>query len=199
MLTDHMQPAFERLKERKIWQDNIHGYIRFTEVTPDSKEPEYSHPHYHVLLLVRPSMFEGVNSLTQSKWQDLWAECLGQMDTPAVVCKRVHVKPHQPLEAHLSRMVRYCTKPLHQDYEPEGAWLRTLIHQLRGVQLVTAGGAFWRVARHLMQDEQQQAAQEELTTYAGSVTSIGHSYEHNVDEEGQECIDVICPPGCTWH
>ena len=192
MLTEHMQPAFDRLKERKFWKNSVHGYLRFTEVVPDKEHPDYANPHYHMLLLVRPSMFEGVNSLKQSDWQNVWGECLGQLDTPEAHCKRVHVKPYQPLAKDLSNLVCYCTKSLHQEHEPEGDWLRERIHQLRGVQMVTAGGAFWHVSRQLVQEEAQQAAEETLP-------QLTDDHEPYIDEDGILCLDVTCPPGCTLH
>lgn len=192
MLTNHMQRAFDRLKERKFWKDNVHGYLRFTEVVPDKEHPGYANPHYHVLLLVRPSMFEGVNSLKQSDWKEVWGECLGQLDTPEAHCKRVHIKPYQPLEKDLSNLVCYCTKPLHQDYEPEGDWLRERIHQLRGVQMVTAGGAFWRVARQIVQEDICDAQTELLPPRSRELDTY-------IDDDGALCLDVICPPDCTLH
>ena len=69
---DEMNKAFNRLTKRKIWPTDL--YFRRTEVTISGVPGTagYSaHPHFHVLLLVKPSYFSH-GYIKQLQWQKEW-------------------------------------------------------------------------------------------------------------------------------
>ena len=69
-----MNKAWQRLSQRKAFKPVL-GWIRATEVTQDKKRPDYAHPHFHVLLLVKPSYFRGQSYVSQAEWLQLWRDC----------------------------------------------------------------------------------------------------------------------------
>ena len=86
----HMNKSWQRLKDRKEFISGVEGWVRTTEVTrpkdPKDKDKKYkrvcpttgnthAHPHFHVILMVKPSYF-GKGYIKQSRWQELWADCL---------------------------------------------------------------------------------------------------------------------------
>lgn len=69
---DEMNKAFHRLVNRKFWPTDL--WFRRTEVTVSGLPggAGYSaHPHFHVLLLVKPSYF-GKGYVKQLEWQKQW-------------------------------------------------------------------------------------------------------------------------------
>lgn len=83
-----MNKAWQRFIKRKAFKPVL-GWIRATEVTQDKKRPDYAHPHFHVLLLVKPSYFRGQSYVSQAEWLQLWRDCyrdqsITQVDVRAV-------------------------------------------------------------------------------------------------------------------
>ena len=71
----HMNKAWQRLIKRKEF-GSVDGWIRTTEVTRDDKRPnDFAHPHFHVLLMVKPSYFTH-NYIKQMDWVRLWGDVL---------------------------------------------------------------------------------------------------------------------------
>ena len=83
-----MNKAWQRLSQRKAFKPVL-GWIRATEVTQDKKRDDYAHPHFHVLLLVKPSYFRGQSYVSQAEWLQLWRDCyrdqsITQVDVRAI-------------------------------------------------------------------------------------------------------------------
>ena len=71
---DQMNAAWHRLKNRANWPTPY--WFRRTEVTVGYPQPDgecMAHPHFHVLLLVRPSYFTR-DYIKQTTWQKMWME-----------------------------------------------------------------------------------------------------------------------------
>ncbi|SOB76012.1 Replication protein [Marinobacter sp. LV10R510-11A] len=92
---DIMVKAFQRMRTRKLWKDNVLGGIRFIEVTESQVDRESVHPHFHCLLLVRPSMFAGNNYVSTVKWASEWQKALQAHYEPKVHIKRFNGKPDE--------------------------------------------------------------------------------------------------------
>ena len=43
-----------------------------------SANPNYGmyHPHFHVLLMVKPSFFKGTGYVKQEQWAEIWQDCM---------------------------------------------------------------------------------------------------------------------------
>lgn len=83
----HMSDSFrDRFIKRKEFSKNVVGYFRVLEITRNHKRKDY-HPHYHILLAVKPSYF-GKDYLKKDDWARLWKECL-RVDYEPIVDIRV--------------------------------------------------------------------------------------------------------------
>ncbi|MCY6598279.1 protein rep, partial [Escherichia coli] len=68
-----MNAAFQRLKDRKEFR-GVLGWVRTTEVTRG--KDGNAHPHFHILLMVSPSMLSGDGYVKHARWVELWRDCL---------------------------------------------------------------------------------------------------------------------------
>lgn len=86
-LTDqltHLMKSFDRMFKRKRVKDVVLGYFRALEVTHNNKNNTY-HPHFHVMLAVKPSYFKHKNKyIKHVDWVCLWQDCLRVEYTPIV-------------------------------------------------------------------------------------------------------------------
>lgn len=86
--------AWKKLTKRKEFASVV-GWFRATEVTRDKKRPAtYAHPHFHVMLLVKPSYF-AKNYVKQMEWVRAWAECLEADYMPNVDIRVVKAKANK--------------------------------------------------------------------------------------------------------
>ena len=83
---NHMSKSFRKLIRRKKFADNVVGFFRVLEVTRNHKRNNY-HPHYHVLLAVKPSYF-GKSYMQKDEWTQLWKESL-KVDYEPIVDIRI--------------------------------------------------------------------------------------------------------------
>lgn len=120
---DHLTKSFQRLFRRQKLKKVVFGFFRGLEVTVDTdefitkerynKNPNYYkckglkvgsrnpnfntyHPHYHVLLAVTPSYFDGKSYIKKSEWSELWKNA-ARLDYDPIVDVRV-VKDGRRLE-----------------------------------------------------------------------------------------------------
>ena len=150
---NQMSKAWDRLTKRKSYP--ALGYVRSLEVTRGKDGS--AHPHFHILLAVPPSYFSR-NYLSKDKWAALWQDVM-RLDYKPVCDVRI-VKPKaeeyeivegvvvsysppdplKPLMAAITETIKYTTKPA--DMVKEGAWLLTMVDQMRNIRAVALGGIF---------------------------------------------------------
>lgn len=131
-----MNKAWERMSKRK--QFPALGFVRSTEVT--RAENGDAHPHFHCLLIVKPSYFSGQNYVTQAQWGELWQQSLRVDYLPIVDVRSVkprHAKTNGISVALLETM-KYTVKP--DDLLHDAAWLQELTKQLHKTRAVSVGG-----------------------------------------------------------
>ena len=107
---DSMIDALDRLKRRKFWNKFVLGGIRFLEVTESQRDRETVHPHFHILLLVRPSMFAGNNYVSTNLWAKHWQKALSAHYEPVVHVKRLNGVSSE-LRHQIVSHAGYCLKP----------------------------------------------------------------------------------------
>ncbi len=150
-----MHKAWTRLVARKMWR--VEGWVRTTEVTRGRDDT--AHPHYHCLLMVKPSYFTGDNYISQQRWAELWQDCLKVSYQPIVDVRAVHAK-RDALEgqggnsviAALVEVIKYTVKPsdvLRGDNcqipgqrvkVTDQDWLLQLTKQLHKTRAIATGG-----------------------------------------------------------
>lgn len=96
-----MFKAWNRFVGYKAFKTSVKGYFRALEVTKnrDRKSKSFGtyHPHFHVLLCVKPSYFKKKEYyIKQSDWTALWKRAMKLDYTPIVHIQRV--KPKETLQ-----------------------------------------------------------------------------------------------------
>lgn len=142
-----MNKSWKLLTKRKEWP--AQGWIKSVEVT--RSDDDLAHPHFHCLLMVRPSYFT-TGYLSQKRWSELWQGCLKVNYTPVVHIQTV--KPAKGVEKALdgSAMLTALCETLKYSVKPEDIlgdddrgmsnqeWLVELTHQLHKTRAVATGG-----------------------------------------------------------
>lgn len=82
-----MNKAWKRLSQRKEFTDYVDGWVRTTEVTRNPKD-NTAHPHYHVILMVKPSYF-AKGYIKHEKWRELWQHALRADYLPMINIKPI--------------------------------------------------------------------------------------------------------------
>lgn len=143
-----MNKGWQRLIQRKDWP--AIGWIRTVEVTDERKRPGHAHPHFHALLLVRPSYFSH-GYVTQSAWLDRWQSAMRDdsiqvVDVRAVRDKSGNFSPAAIREGAVE-VLKYAMKP--EDGLQNAEFLYTCAEQLRGLRFLASGG----VLKDALKDE----------------------------------------------
>jgi plasmid rolling circle replication initiator protein Rep len=145
-----MNEAWHRLIKRKEF-GAVLGWVRTTEVTKG--RDGLAHPHFHCLLMVRPSYF-GKGYITQQRWVDLWRECARLDYRPSVYIRVVKPKPgstESPLRRAVSETLKYAVKP---EDMLDREWLLELTRQVFKLRFVASGGVLKNVLREAEETEQ---------------------------------------------
>ena len=148
----HMNESWQRLIKRKRFTTVVDGWIRTTEVTrpKDGTHNTHAHPHFHVLLLVKPSYF-AKNYIKQDEWTDLWRDVLRVDYQPVVDVRAIKNKsrkknfdPDLYVKNAIAETLKYAVKP--DDLVGDGskdanAWFFELTRQTFRLRFVASGGA----------------------------------------------------------
>lgn len=140
-----MHKAWRKLVKRKEFLSVI-GWIRTTEVTRDKQQPNtHAHPHYHVMLLVKPSYFKSGNYIKHMDWVRIWGECLGVSYLPNVDIRSVKPKKgdDSKLRGVIAETLKYAVKPsemLGDGSQNAHAWFLEYSKQVHKLRFVASGG-----------------------------------------------------------
>lgn len=162
----HMQKAFAKMARWEKWKKSILGYCRVLEVTLPRKNAYQMgniHPHFHVLLAVKPNYFNGKSKLYLSKndYAEMWQKALGVDYTPVCdvrICKAKGDK--QEDIAAIAELIKYPIKDT--DLELMG-WrkFKLLEEQMRGIRSINYGGIL-KDANKSIDDESLDIEAEDL-------------------------------------
>lgn len=171
----HMSKAWNNLTKRKAFP--AIGFVRSLEVTKETNtydkttkklirqaRPNYAHPHFHVLLALKPSYFAGKNYLSTADWAALWQNALKADYTP--VCDVRIVKANKSdsegdseaidgIKAAIVEVVKYTVKP--SDMVQHSGFLIALVEQLHNIRAVSLGGIF---KEYLAEQEDEQGGEQ---------------------------------------
>lgn len=157
----HMNKAWQRMTQRKAFP--AMGFARSIEVTRGVVD-DSTHPHFHALLMVPESYFQGKYYLSQLAWTELWQSCLRVKYTPIVNVKVVkpskrwlenptgwledglgRLPVEQQVGASIAEIFKYSIKPsdlFGKGGEYDAQWLLCLTQQLEKTRAITLGGVF---------------------------------------------------------
>ena len=163
----HMTQSWRRLIARKSFKSAVLGYVRTTEVTLGKDGT--AHPHYHVMLLVKPSYFTGKYYINQKSWSLLWQDALDVDYVPVTHVKKIK----GDLTKGIIETLKYSTKPTDMLTDPD--WFLELTKQTHKMRFVATGG----VLKDVFKDD-DTATDQELVTVC--------EQEDNLDDDGRRII-----------
>ena len=132
-----MNAAWNRFTQRKEFKP-VTGWIRTTEVTREAKRKGYAHPHFHCLLMVPPSFFNGKNYTKQSRWAEIWGECMRLDVVPSVDIRAVKGGVDKAI-LETVKTFTYSVKP--ETLEADQEWTLEYFRQVHKLRFIAAGGA----------------------------------------------------------
>ena len=150
-----LNQSWQRMVQRKVFP--AIGWIRSTEVTRGKDGS--AHPHFHCLLLVKPSYF-GKYYMKQNDWVDLWRSSL-RVDYNPVLDIRPVRRGHQPMEL-VPEILKYCVKE--SDLVADREWFLELTRQMRKLRTVATGGVLKEYLKQLEEEPEDLIGKDENKT-----------------------------------
>lgn len=151
---DLMHKSWCKLLKRKELR-HVQGWIRTTEITRSATGE--AHPHYHVLLMVSPSMLSH-DYVPHGLWVKLWALSLGvsyfpQVDVRTVKSRHKGDKTQRDiLMRAVPETLKYAVKP--SDMVNDPAWFLELTRQVHKTRSIASGG----LLKHVLQEGRETNA-----------------------------------------
>jgi len=151
-----MAQAWKRLTQLRTWP--ARGWVRAVEITRSIKD-RTAHPHYHCLLMVPPTYFQG-DYLKQQEWAELWQQCLRITYRPVVDIRTVKLdlvqssqrvnKPPARMWEAVAEILKYAVKP--SDMIRDHEWFLQLADQLQKTRGVAIGG----ILKHYIKERERE-------------------------------------------
>ena len=151
-----MNKSWQRLVRRKKFP--AIGWIRSTEVTRGKDES--AHPHFHCLLLVKPSYFSGQGYVKQKDWVEMWRSSL-RIDYAPVMDIRAIKCGHSPDEL-VPEILKYTVKE--SDLVADREWFLELTRQMYKMRTVATGGVLKQYLKQLEQEPEDLIGRDETKT-----------------------------------
>jgi len=131
-----MNQAWRRLVLRKEFK-SVLGWARTTEITRG--DDNSAHPHFHALLFVRPSYFT-TGYIKQSRWVEIWKECMRLDYAPNIDIRTVRPKKGSiDTEADaIAETAKYSVKV--SDMTADSDWFLEMARQTTKKRMIALGG-----------------------------------------------------------
>lgn len=150
-----MNQGWQRLIQRKVLS-SVLGWIKATEVTQERRRKDYAHPHFHVLLLVPPSMLSGKNYIKHSEWLQLWRDCYRDQSIMSVNIQAVKNGAMKGAVETL-KAFNYSMK-INDLIERSPSWILKYMEQVHGLRFLSTGGAL----KNILTLIDKEASDEEM-------------------------------------
>lgn len=163
-----MNQSFTRLSRLKAFPGQ--GWIKSVEVTKGRRGD--AHPHFHVLIGVKPSYF-GKGYLSQKKWCQLWQKSLRVDYQPVLDIQSL--KARDSLISLVAEVIKYQTKPsnlIGYGTPEDREWFLEYTRQIHGTKAISVGGIFRDYFRELEQEPEDLIGKDEDDTSVNE----GHLY-----------------------
>ena len=134
-----------------------------------------AHPHFHALLLVKPSYFKGQGYIKQGDWVEMWSKALRADYLPSVNVKAVKAtldeKGRKQLDKVIRETLKYSVKPSDLALERDkGAWLHEMTKQVHKMRFIATGG----VLKGILKPE-DEITTEEMISSSEEVQDVGEA------------------------
>lgn len=130
-----MQKAWSKLRRRKFFGQKIYGYVKSLEIT--RSENGQAHPHFHIMLLVKPSYFKN-DYMTKKAWAEEWQSVLDVDYQPVCDIRAITDKKGKGLGGAVLEVLKYEMKSAELLQYPD--FLKMLALQLKGTRAIELGG-----------------------------------------------------------
>ena len=136
---DRISKAWNRMVARRTWP--AIGFLKSVEVTRDKKGK--SHPHVHVLMMVKPEYFSR-KYMNRDDWREYWATAL-RVPVESIIHPYVRsVRGVEDISKLVLEVAKYAVKTKSMAsvcrHKPGQAWFLELDKQLEGTKAITLGG-----------------------------------------------------------
>ncbi|MCH5207137.1 MAG: protein rep [Oscillospiraceae bacterium] len=184
-----MMAAWKRLSETKRFEDAVCGWYRGLEITHNvdrgSRSFDTYHPHFHTLLMVKPSYFKGKGYIKQEEWLQIWQNAVRDQSITQVDIRKVKPKNGKTdIVGAVCEVAKYTVKPsgyiVDDDAELTCSAVEVLDSALHGRRLVAFGGEMKRLRDTLQLDDETD----------GDLTVVG---ARNVSGDPDEVMSYF------WH
>jgi len=139
--------------ETKVFKKVVCGTFRSLETTIN-QEARTLHPHFHVILAVKPDYFTR-GYVAQKQWADMWAQACALEYDPVVHIETVKEGP-KGIGGAVAEAAKYAVKD--SDFLVGSPWerrryVRTLLEGLSGRRLADMTGCFRKAKQQLGLDD----------------------------------------------
>jgi plasmid rolling circle replication initiator protein Rep len=145
-----MNVAWKRLSLVKKFP--VIGYFKSLEVTRGKDGS--AHPHFHILMMVNSSYFQGASYIKQDKWIEMWKKALRVDYDPGAHIQAIKLDSTQEISNILKEVVKYTVKG--DDLVHDRDWLIEYTKQVHKTRAISLGGV---LKKYLSEEE---ATNEEL-------------------------------------
>lgn len=167
---DRLFKSWTKFNKNKKFKNAVLGYYRVLEVTRNHKNGSF-HPHFHVILAVIPSYFQGKYYIKHDEFLDMWRTAYGDNSITQVDIRKIKARDKclsetsnlsdldgfKTLEGAVSETAKYAVKDedfiFIRDNDLMDSVVQTLLFGLKGRRLVQFGGLFKEVAQRLKLDD----------------------------------------------
>lgn len=149
-----MQSAFVKMRKRKMFASKIVGYVKALEVT--RSESGQAHPHFHLMLLVEPSYFNGRNYAKKDDWANEWQACLSVDYQPICDIRAIKDGKGKGIGGAVLEVLKYETKQADLVKYPD--FLMQLALQMKGTRAIELGGLIKQKLKNADDDKETDEA-----------------------------------------
>lgn len=127
-----MSKAWKRFFERKQFKNDVLGFVRNLEITRGVNDT--CHPHYHILIAVKPTYFNSGHYMSKDKFADLWKESLRLDYIPVVDVRTIRGNIEK---SDVAELLKYSVKELDIGND---MWYKVLMESLHHVRAISTSG-----------------------------------------------------------
>lgn len=138
----------------------IQGWLKTTEVTRNPQTNE-AHPHFHVLIMVKPSYFKK-NYIRQFEFVEIWQKALKADYLPNVDIRTVKNKHNnkEDLETAVQELLKYSVKEADLLADPN--FLYVLTDEIFKKRFISSGGILKNILKENDENPEDFLTNEEL-------------------------------------
>lgn len=155
-----MNKSFRKMLKYKsldVWQ----GWLKTTEVTRNAKD-NTAHPHFHVLLMVKPSYFQKAYYISQFEYVEMWQKALKIDYLPNVDIRTVKNKHNNTddLATAVQELLKYSVKEADLLADPN--FLYVLTDEIFKKRFISSGGILKNILKENDESDEDFLTDEEL-------------------------------------